>query len=474
MTQSTDFPTINAFQATTLSGGFNDAFIAKLNPTGSALVYSTYLGGRNSNRGHGIAVDAAGNAYVTGLTRSSDFPTANALQPTFAGSEDAFVTKICGATPDPTSLDFGGQTVGITSDPQNVTLTNLGSGPLTITNIAASGDYDQTNTCGNPLAVGESCTISVTFTPTAGGTRAGEVTITDDACGNPYSVSLTGTGLVPVVTLPSTSLTFADQVVQTTSDPQTVTLTNTGDGLLAITSIAVSGDFAETDDCGASVAAGESCTFSVTFTPTAAGSRTGAITITDNGLDSPHTIALSGTGTDFSIPAPGSQTEATVTAGQTATYDLTLSPDGFSGAVSLSCSGAPTATTCSVSPSSLTLDGTTDAMVTVTVRTTARSMLGPPAGPQSGLPWLLWLLSLAMLASLATAARRQRVWMSFALPILFVVLWTSCGSGGSPVGGGGGGGGGGTIGTPPGTFPLTVTATSGGGSRTIPLTLTVN
>ena len=95
-TFSSDFPTVNALQTMNASGNssFGDAFVAKLNPAGSALVYSTYLGGSDPEQANGIAVDAAGNAYVTGLTRSTNFPTANALQATNAGNYDAFVTKL--------------------------------------------------------------------------------------------------------------------------------------------------------------------------------------------------------------------------------------------------------------------------------------------------------------------------------------------------------------------------------------------
>jgi hypothetical protein len=98
-TTSTDFPTTaGAFQVP-FGGNINgDAFVTKLNPTGTALVYSTYLGGSGEDEGQGIAVDAAGNAYVTGYTRSNNFPiTAGAFQTTFAdpaGSGDVFVTKI--------------------------------------------------------------------------------------------------------------------------------------------------------------------------------------------------------------------------------------------------------------------------------------------------------------------------------------------------------------------------------------------
>src|SRR5580692_1612502 len=92
LTTSTNFPSANPIQSTL--GGAENAFVTKINPTGSALVYSTYLGGNNVDYGSGIAVDAAGNAYVTGGTTSTNFPTANALQATLGGSANAFVSEI--------------------------------------------------------------------------------------------------------------------------------------------------------------------------------------------------------------------------------------------------------------------------------------------------------------------------------------------------------------------------------------------
>jgi Tol biopolymer transport system component len=99
-TSSTDFPTGNPLQA--YRGG-GDAFVAKLTPDGSALVYATYLGGSSSDRGFGIAVDALGSAYVTGQTSSTDFPTGNPLQAVFEGVYDAFVAKL---TPDGSALAY--------------------------------------------------------------------------------------------------------------------------------------------------------------------------------------------------------------------------------------------------------------------------------------------------------------------------------------------------------------------------------
>ena len=90
---SADFPTTNPFQA--IFGGSSDAFVAKVNAAGSALVYSTFLGGSSGEFGRDIAVDGSGNAYVTGTTASTDFPTANPFQATFGGSfNDAFVAKV--------------------------------------------------------------------------------------------------------------------------------------------------------------------------------------------------------------------------------------------------------------------------------------------------------------------------------------------------------------------------------------------
>src|SRR5262249_10869756 len=91
-TASTNFRTANPMQAT--NAGFWDAFVAKLTADGSGLAYSTYLGGNGTDGAGGVAVDASGNAYVTGLTRSSDFPLTYPMQPAKRGFANAFVTKL--------------------------------------------------------------------------------------------------------------------------------------------------------------------------------------------------------------------------------------------------------------------------------------------------------------------------------------------------------------------------------------------
>src|SRR4030095_5579814 len=111
-------------------------------------------------------------------------------------------------------------------------------------------------------------------------------------------LSLGGAALAqaPVVSLSPTSLNFGPMYVNKTTPAQNVTLTNTGNATLSITSIVASGDFAQTNTCGSSVAAGGNCTISVTFRPTTTGTRTGAITITDNASNSPQSVTLTGNG----------------------------------------------------------------------------------------------------------------------------------------------------------------------------------
>ncbi|HEV2382476.1 MAG TPA: choice-of-anchor D domain-containing protein [Terriglobia bacterium] len=207
----------------------------------------------------------------------------------------------------PTSLTFGDQSIGTTSPPQTVTLTNVGNSTMTISGVAVtgtnSGDFAQTNTCGTNLVAGASCAISVTFTPTVTGTRAASLSVTDSAVGSPQTVSLTGTGTQATVTLSPTSLTFGVILVKSSTQPKPVTLTNTGNGSLAITNLSTTGDFSQTNTCGSSVAAGTSCIINVTFKPTATGTRTGTLSITDNAPGSPQTVALTGTGTVVKLSA---------------------------------------------------------------------------------------------------------------------------------------------------------------------------
>src|SRR5208337_1755393 len=108
-----------------------------------------------------------------------------------------------------TSLSFGNQAVGSSSSAKNITLKSSGTATLGISSIAASGDYSQTNTCGASLAASAKCIISVTFAPTALGSRTGTVTITGNASNSPQTVSLTGTGIAQTTVSPA-SLSFGN------------------------------------------------------------------------------------------------------------------------------------------------------------------------------------------------------------------------------------------------------------------------
>ena len=205
----------------------------------------------------------------------------------------------------PASIAFPPQAIGTTSQPQTVTLTNLGSSNLTISSITISGpnasDFSQTNKCGSVLAAGASCSISVTFSPSTRAFLTATLTIADSALGSPQLVSLSGQGTRPFLNLSKTTVNFGNQQVGTVSQPQTVKLANTGKVTLIISKITLSGnnpgDFVETNTCGSSLPVRGQCTITVSFAPTAAGSRNASVVITDNAVGSPHTIRLQGTGT---------------------------------------------------------------------------------------------------------------------------------------------------------------------------------
>ncbi len=299
-TNSTNFPTTTTVFQPGYGGGNADAFVTELNPTGTALVYSSYLGGSNTDSGSGIAVDTSGSAYIAGQTCSVDFPLANPLQSTPGGNCDAFISKVSilvGIALNPAGLFFPTQNVGTKSAPLMVTLTN-GNAALSITSIAITGtnatDFAQTNTCGTSVPAGEQCTISVTFTPTAAGVRKASVTITDSAPGSPQVINLTGS--TSTVTLSASNLSFGSQSVGVTSSPQTVTVTNEGTTALTISNITASGDFAETNDCSVPLQPSTNCVISVTYSPSVPISSLGALTITDNATGSPQVVLLTGTG----------------------------------------------------------------------------------------------------------------------------------------------------------------------------------
>jgi len=275
------------------------AFVSKFDPTGSTLLYSTFLGPNNSSIPEAIAVDTNNDAYVLGFTSSNSFSTVNGIQP-YAGGYDLLLVEIDPAA----STQLFATYLGGTGDEQPAPAGMVvdGSGNIYLAGTTSSSDLPVT---------------SGAFQQTFGGNTDG-------------FVMKLGAPPAPALSLNPVALQFGSQAVATSSQPQNISLSNTGTGALSISAIAISGDFSQTNNCGNSIAVGGSCTVAVTFRPSAAGTRTGSLTVQDNASGSPQSIPLSGTGTavtsDFSIA--GSATSATIKAGSTATYSLTVAPVG--------------------------------------------------------------------------------------------------------------------------------------------------
>jgi hypothetical protein len=261
-------------------------------------------------------------------------------------------------TPSPLSLSFSAQSVGTTSASKAVTLKNTSSASVSINSIAATGNFAvASNTCGSSLAAGATCKVNITFTPSVGGSLTGSLAISDSAPDSPQTVGLSGTGNLPLTISPVT-LSFGTVAVGTTSAAKTVSLTNNQTSTLSF-AFSASGDYAISSSgttCGASLASKAKCNIAVTFTPQAAGSVNGAVTITDGTSFSPQLATLSGTGSGGSTPpltfTPttltfSTQTVGTTSASKTVTVKnvsasvVTLSTITSSGEFSATGSGTP-------------------------------------------------------------------------------------------------------------------------------------
>lgn len=279
----------------------------------------------------------------------------------------------------------------------------------------------------------------------------------------------------PVVSLSAPSLTFDKQDEGTSSQTQTITLMNAGTAALVISRVAATGPFSVVNNCGTTVAVGASCTVSVSFVPTSAGAAAGTLTITDNAVSSPQTVTLLGTGTSPSFvlsAAPGGSTTATVTSGQTATYNLSVAgTPGFSGQITLTCTGAPANAACSISPASLTLakGASSNFTASVTTQTTTTASLSHVGS------WTTTFGVLAIFAlplAMVNGKSKSRHVTLTAIVLIGLVTFTStaCGGGqntnppGSTTH---------SATTPPGTYSLTITASSGSVITSQPLTLKV-
>jgi ASPM-SPD-2-Hydin domain-containing protein/beta-propeller repeat-containing protein len=280
----------------------------------------------------------------------------------------------------------------------------------------------------------------------------------------------------PAVTLTGSIADFGSLDVGVSSAAQSLTLTNSGSAPLNIRSITTTRDFTVTNTCAASVAPNASCTVLIAFKPTAAGARTGLLTIVDDAISGEAVIALSGTATTPTLtiaPASGATNTATVTAGQTATYNLSIAATpGAAGTVMLACNGVPTNATCSISPSSLNLSSGANATFTVTVNTqVVRTASLTSDGVKLASIGFAFLAPVALLFT----TRRRVSYRVRACVLLFTCLpaiaLIGCGGGGAstpppsaPQ----------AFTTPPGTYNLTVSATNGAVTTSQSLTLIVH
>lgn len=270
------------------------------------------------------------------------------------------------------------------------------------------------------------------------------------------------------------SATFNSPSIGTPSAGQQFSLSNVGEAPLTITSITISGDFAESNNCGSSLALNASCTINVVFTPTANGTRTGTLSVATSASATAATSALTGNTADFTLADSSGNTTTTVTvaAGATGTASLVFTPvNGFSGTIATTCTAqgaAPAGVSCTP-PAGFALSGTAAVNQSVSFTTTARTAAGGFApGSITRSPWSAALvLGLAGLMMFLAGRTRRLARLSGLLMLLLAIFLPAigCSGGGGNNGGGGGGGGGGTTGTPAGTYTYTVTATSGSTSH---------
>ena len=398
-----------------------------------------------------------------------------------AGAQTALLTGT-GTSPAtdalaPSSLTFAAQQLGTASAGQQVMLTNTGDVALTLIAASVTGDFSVVNACGSSLNAHSSCSLVVTYVPKNVAHETGILTVSDQF--RSQTVALSGSGLAPpgVSLAPFSVLSFAATGVGIVSAGQTVTLTNNGGVPLVIGGFALTGDFAVvagSNTCGTTLPVNTACTLQVAFAPTAAATRSGLLTVTDNAASSPQTLPLSGIGVDFSLTAGNSS--ATVSSGQSAVYPLLLtSASGVPGTAVFTCSGAPAHATCLIVPGTVAL-GSGTATVTVTVATGTASASIRQAGRTI---WLVMLLPLG-LGALGRAWGTRRSWGTrrAARLVCLAVLCglvgaTGCGSsrlipgGDAPVSPPT------SVPTPVGTSTIVVSASSAGLVRTVNLSLTV-
>lgn len=288
-----------SFSGFTLTGASGD-----FSRSGTCSTSSALAAGSSCTLVLGFTPTAVGTRSAT-LTVASNASNGSAV---IALSGSGSAAPVPAVTLTPASLDFGNQSIGAASAARSVTLSNSGSGALTISSLTTTAPYTLSHNCGSSLAAAASCTLNVVFTPNGAGTAAGSVALRSNATGSPHALSLSGTGLLSLPVLswsPSNAaLAFGEVSVGQSGSTFSRTLNNAGPGAATLTALPISGtdaaDFAIAagSTCSASsvLAQGGSCTLRLSFQPAAAGARSASLNVSSNGSN-PGAIALSGTAT---------------------------------------------------------------------------------------------------------------------------------------------------------------------------------
>ena len=452
------FPIKSGAYQSTYGGGLNDAFVTELNPGGTALIYSTFLGGSLADVGTGIALDGSNHAYITGQTASSDFPLASATQGTPGGDNDAFVSEL-GSTGS--TLLFSTYLGGSLDE----NTTSSGNGPLGAIAVDGPG--------ANIYVTGNTASTNFPVFPTTTPFQLHNGGIIDAFVvkyGQP-AFSLAATPLSPA------SLTAGGSATSTI----TIASLNAFTGSVALT-------------CSVSGPSGATSAPSCLFVPSTVtgGAGTSALTVgtTSTTTLGAYTITVTGTGPssvqstslvltvalpDFSIAAT---TPATVSPGGSGTSTVTLtSIAGYASPVQLTCSvagsGSP-APACSVTGTNPVTPTGSGATSTVTITTTGASaaIVHP-----SKFFYAMWLpivgVSLIGVGFSSAGSRRKKLlgFLMVAMVMAALFLMPACGSSSNSGGGGCAGC------TPAGSYTVTITGTGTDASTTThstTVTLTVN
>ena len=260
----------------------------------------------------------AATLAVAAIAPTANNATAN-VDIALSGTGQAQPTPV--STLSTTQLSFGALSVGRTSTPQTVTVSNTGNAALAFSAIAATGPFTTTDTCGGGVPAGGSCAVNVSFAPAGAGAATGTLTITSNAAASPQSVALGGSGVLAntpiLVWAEATSADFGTVTMGADGGLKHFTLSNTGDVAATLGSFAFAGDAAAdyrvdtsaTCTAGATLAVGASCDLAIGFSPRGVGTRAATVAVVAANASLPAPLTLTGVGA--APPQPALQLSAT-------------------------------------------------------------------------------------------------------------------------------------------------------------------